>query len=140
MLNIDDATRAIQYFFKDVENLQIGNPLPFCETYNATTSGATSFKEFNKLIIPSVKVGVVGIFYGDITYSKEEGSCIFQTQISKKLDFSNPYASISIHQSSSSSLSSGFNSNGVLIQQLAFSNTGIIAMNGYLFALKIVTP
>ena len=62
MLNIDDALSAIQYYYKDIENLQVGNPLPFVKTYTVD-----DMDNFNELMVPAGNVK--HIFYGRVTWS-----------------------------------------------------------------------
>ena len=140
MLNIDEAISAIEYFFNKVENLQIGNPLPFCESYNADNEGEQSFKHFNELMFPEGS-NPDKIFYGEITYSTAKvGSNTLECFISKQLDFSNKFCSIRLRDLGSVNSSLLLTSKPVLIQELSMENDCIITMNGYLFALAIVKP
>lgn len=134
MLNIDDAIRAIQYFYKDLENLQIGNPLPFVASYNVSNEGNQSYKIFNELMMQEKTINK--IFYGEITYSTAKvGGNTLDCFIDKNLDFSNKFSSIRIRDLNNVNSSLLWTSKPVLIEQIEMEGDCIISMNGYLFGL-----
>jgi hypothetical protein len=140
MLNINDAINAVEFFFRGTENIEIGNPLPFVESYNATNEGEQSYKIFNEFMKPDGQINK--IFYGEITFStaKIDGSNRLNCEISKHLDYSNTFASIRIFDLGSVNSSLLWTSKPVFIQQLEMGGDCIISMNGFLFGVESSKP
>lgn len=135
MLTPEQATEAVNYFFKDIENLEIGNPLPFVASYNAQNESNMSYKFFNELMLNGT---IQNIFYGEITFScpKVDGSNNLQALISKKLDFSDPFHSISLSDLGSLNSAIMWTSKPLFIEQLEMGGNCYISFNGYLFGLE----
>lgn len=136
MLTPEEATQAINYFLKDIENLEVGNPLPFVTSYSSNDEGGQSYKYFNELMFNNGSLQ--NIFYGEITFScpKVDPSNNLKALISKKLDFSDPFHSIYLEDLTSVNGAIMWTSKPLFIQKLEMGGNSFLSFNGYLFGLE----
>lgn len=137
MLNSSDALEAIKYFYNDfLDNLVIGNPLPFVKSYDKDT-----IVQFNELMIDGGFAK--NIFYGTVTYAMASKSGVATTTRISVFVYRNPDGSVVQQAFDIGKLYSGVEpefatgtSNGLFVQQVVLEETTFISFDGYIFGLE----
>jgi hypothetical protein len=136
MLDIDNIETAILYFYKDLSNVQVGNPQPFVASYDKVSQ-----IDFNTLMFDG---GVKNIFYGNITYSMNSDDAVATSPrlaISsfKTLDGVSVVVSMDIHKFfDATPLLANFaqgTTQGIFAQQIVINDNVNIAFDGYILAI-----
>ena len=136
MLDINNIETAILYFYKDFENIQVGNPLPFVKSYNTLNQ-----LEFNELMFDG---GVKNIFYGNITYSMNSNDAVStspRVAISafKTLDGVSVMPVMEIHKYfDMTPILADFaqgTTKGIFAQQIVLVDDTIVSFDGYILAI-----
>lgn len=141
MLNKDEALMAIQYFYKDFENLLVGNPLPFVKSYDKDTQ-----IQFNELCFDGE---LKHIFYGNITYAMDSNDSVAITDrislaASRNFDGTSVMVVLDIHKffDATPVLANCFQgtTKGVFVSQIVLQENSYVSFDGYLFALTLKKP
>lgn len=136
MQDINNIESAIQYFYKDFENIQIGSLLPFTMAYNATTQ-----IDFNTLCFDAE---VKHIFYGNVTFSMDSNDALdTTTRIAitafKTLNGVNRVPFMDIHKffpaTPLNAQSVQGTTQGIFAQEIVLQENSIVAFDGFLVAI-----
>lgn len=136
MLNIDNAIRAIQYFYKDFDNLIVGTPLPFVQAYDKDTQ-----IQFNELCF---NVELLNIFYGNVTYSMDSNDAVATSprvaiSASKNFDGTTiiPFMDIHKYFDATGILANNEQgtTKGIFATQIVLVDGARVAFDGYLFSV-----
>lgn len=139
MLKPEEILEAIQFFYKDVENLQVGNPQPFVRSYDTGTNPLTSIDLFNELMHGGGNVK--NIFYGNVTWSIWNGFIPQSVNIVAynylKLDLSVNAIAMNVFQDmpATTSFQEG-TSKGLFIQDVFMENNCALSFDGYIFGIE----
>ena len=136
MLNTENALAAIEYFYRDVVDVQIGNPLPFVMSYDKDTQ-----IDFNTLMFDG---SVKNIFYGNISYSMNSDDAVptsprVAVSDFKALDGSVVIVPMDVHKffdamPELANFAQGI-TNGIFAQQIVLNDLTNISFDGYIFAI-----
>ena len=136
MLNINHVEDAILYFYRDVENVQVGNPLPFVMSYDKNTQ-----IDFNTLMFDG---GVKNIFYGNVSWSMNSDDAVATSprlaiSAFQKLDGSVVIVPMDIHKFlDATPLLANFaqgTTKGIFAQQIVLNDNVNISFDGYIFSI-----
>lgn len=139
MLTPREIQEAIKYFYKDYENILIGNPLPFVRSYDTGLNPLTNIDLFNELMHGGGNLK--HIFYGRVTWSIWNGFAPSTPNIVcynyQKFDLSVNAIALNVFQDmpATPSFASG-TSQGLFIQDVFLENNCQISFDGYIFSIE----
>jgi hypothetical protein len=137
MLNKDEAEMAIQYFYKDFNTLQVGNPLPFVMAYDKDTQ-----IQFNELCFDSE---LLHVFYGNVTYSMDSIdslATVARVAISASKSFDGtlviPFMDIHKYFDATAPLANSVQgtTKGIFATAIVLAENVRVAFDGYLFKVS----
>ena len=141
MLNPDYAYKAIEYLYKDIENLTIGNPQPYTNNFDGNGKGSAA--AFNNLMRDADTGELNKIFYGNITwcmYNDTAGAVNQKISIQRFNDIAGEDAvnSLYIYNRilSGPTTLTGI-TNPLFIQQIGMDTKCVLALNGFIFSLVV---
>jgi hypothetical protein len=139
MLKPEEILEAIKFFYKDFENLEVGNPQPFVKSYDTGLNPINSIDLFNELMHGGGTLK--NIFYGRVTWSIWNSFAVSDVNIVcynyPLPDMSATAIPLNVFQEMPATVSfqSG-TSQGLFIQDVFMENNCTLSFDGYIFGLE----